>query len=106
MGFTCAEYQLSASCNFKLILLVNLEKKFLVFQIFLMKQKNIFLGIHYPYPVHMQKGFKDKIIVKNDLCITEKLCQSIVSLPIYPELESKMALKVIKELKNFDVERI
>ena len=71
-----------------------------------MKQKNIFLGIHYPYPVHMQKGFKDKIIVKNDLCITEKLCQSIVSLPIYPELESKMALKVIKELKNFDVERI
>ena len=51
-------------------------------------------------------GFKDKIIVKNDLRITEKLCQSIVSLPIYPELESKMALKVIKELKNFDVERI
>ena len=71
-----------------------------------MKQKDIYLGVHYPHPVHMQKGFKDKIVIKDSLHVTEKLCRSIVSLPMYPELEIEMALKVIQELENFNVQNI
>jgi dTDP-4-amino-4,6-dideoxygalactose transaminase len=44
-------------------------------------------GIHYPAPVHRQKGYAERVVLPpRGLPITEQLVARIVSLPMYPEL--------------------
>lgn len=65
-----------------------------------MKEKNIFLGIHYPKPLHQQPIIKE-IIKPSKLKITEKIVKEIISLPIYPSLkdwEAKMIAENINRL--------
>lgn len=65
-----------------------------------MKKENIFLGIHYPTPVHQQPLIK-KMGKIPKLRITEKISKEIVSLPMYPLLEDddvKMIAEKIKEI--------
>ncbi|MBI2043924.1 DegT/DnrJ/EryC1/StrS family aminotransferase [Candidatus Pacearchaeota archaeon] len=68
-----------------------------------LREGNIFLGIHYPTPVHQQPVIKkySSNSVKSKLKITEKISKEIISLPIYPTLEDKdveMIASKIKEL--------
>ena len=67
-----------------------------------LRKKKIATGIHYPYPVHLQKGYKKLIKTNGALSITEKNCKNIISLPIYPELKKKTVIKIIKNLNNFN----
>ena len=64
-----------------------------------MKKHNIFLGIHYTPPNHLN-GLLSKFSAK--LPITDLLSQEVVSLPIHPELDSKTQMKIIKTLNNFE----
>ena len=57
-----------------------------------LKANAIGYGIHYPYPIHLQKAYKFLGYKKGDLPITENFSQQIISIPIFPEL-------TIKELK-------
>ncbi|MCL5069964.1 MAG: DegT/DnrJ/EryC1/StrS family aminotransferase [Actinobacteria bacterium] len=57
--------------------------------------------IHYPIPIHLQPAYKYLNYKKGDLPVTEKLCEEIVSLPIFPDLEDKEVGYVIKTIKNF-----
>ena len=44
-------------------------------------------GILYPVPVHLQPGYKDRVLAgAGGLTNTEKVCQQILSLPMFPEL--------------------
>jgi len=57
--------------------------------------------IHYPVPVNKQKAFPQK--KHEELEISNKFADSILSLPIYPELNKKdlnQIIKVINEFKN------
>ena len=63
-----------------------------------MKNHNIFLGIHYKTPCHLMPNFKKKNI---KLKFTEKICDEIISLPIYPELKSNEIIKITSLIKNF-----
>lgn len=48
-------------------------------------------AVHYAYPVHMHPGYKQKIkISQHGLSVTEKVVSEILTLPIYPELDSKV----------------
>tara|TARA_B110000003_G_C16640928_1_gene530153 strand:+ start:2007 stop:3134 length:1128 start_codon:yes stop_codon:yes gene_type:complete len=65
-----------------------------------MKDKKINLSIHYKYPIHKMKGYKNFSSKKNKLIETEKKSKKIFSLPIYPLLKNSEINIIIKNLKN------
>jgi aminotransferase EvaB len=44
-------------------------------------------GIHYPYPIHLMDAYNFLNYKEGSLPFTEKLCDTVLSLPIYPSLE-------------------
>ena len=66
-----------------------------------MKERNINLSIHYPYPIHKMSGYK-KFVKKNSnhLYETEKKSKMIFSLPIYPSLKDSEIKAIINNLKE------
>jgi len=59
-------------------------------------------GIHYPVPVHLQKGYAERVrVAEGGLKVTERLARRIVSLPIYPELGDAEVENVIAAIRDF-----
>lgn len=59
-------------------------------------------GIHYPMPVHLHKGYAERVRVPAaGLPVTERLAGRILSLPIYPELGAAEVETVIATIRNF-----
>jgi dTDP-4-amino-4,6-dideoxygalactose transaminase len=54
-------------------------------------EQNIGTGIHYPVPIHLQKAFAEFGPARGSLPVTEQVVETILSLPIYPELEQSNA---------------
>lgn len=63
-------------------------------------QRGVNTGIHYPYPIHLMRGYSFLDYKQGSLPQTESLANSILSLPIYPELDQESVLKVCTELNN------
>jgi dTDP-4-amino-4,6-dideoxygalactose transaminase len=57
-------------------------------------------AIHYPVPVHLQKAYASLGYEAGDLPVTEKLCQSCLSLPIYPELSKEQIFTIASTLRE------
>ncbi len=66
-----------------------------------LNERDIFPGIHYPVPIHLQTAYKDNIAIGSDMHVTESIANNIISLPMYPELSLDDAEKVYNEIKNF-----
>ena len=66
-----------------------------------LNSKNIFPGIHYPVPIHMQPAYKKKVRVIGNMTVTKLLSKDILSLPIYPELSTKSVKKIISLLLQY-----
>lgn len=45
-------------------------------------------GIHYPLPVHLQPAFAELGYKVGDMPVAERLANSVLSLPMYPELQN------------------
>jgi dTDP-4-amino-4,6-dideoxygalactose transaminase len=56
--------------------------------------KDIPAMIYYPIPLHLQKAYLDPRYKEGDFPVTEKLCASVVSLPMHTELDEE-SLKYI-----------
>lgn len=54
--------------------------------------------VHYPIPVYKQIAYKD---LKGGCPVTEKCCESVLSLPLYPELTDVEALAVANAVNSF-----
>ncbi len=65
---------------------------------------NIFPGIHYPYPLHLQESYKDLGYKQGDFPIAEKYAPMLISLPVYPEMKDSQADYVIEKIKSFFAE--
>ena len=63
-----------------------------------LNEKNIFPGIHYKVPVHLNPAFVK--FSHEKLPVTENIANEILSLPLYPGLKRKEVFKVIKEIKD------
>ena len=63
-----------------------------------LNKKNIFPGIHYKVPVHLNPAFVK--FSHQKLPVTESIANEILSLPLYPGLKKKEIFKVIKEIKD------
>jgi dTDP-4-amino-4,6-dideoxygalactose transaminase len=67
----------------------------------ILKQKNIFTGIHYPIPVHMQKAHADLGYERGDFPLTEQVAEEILSMPMYAELNNSEIEEIVSALEQF-----
>jgi dTDP-4-amino-4,6-dideoxygalactose transaminase len=58
-------------------------------------------GIHYPIPVHLQRGFSNLGYGEGDLPQTEQVCREVMSLPMYPELTSETVTRIADSVQQF-----
>ncbi len=60
--------------------------------------------IYYPIPIHLQPAYKELGYKEGSLPITEKVCNEVISLPIYPELKSIQQSYIIDKIKEISKE--
>ena len=57
--------------------------------------------IYYPVPMHQQKAFADLDIPHNTCTVAEKLCETVLALPMHPYLKDNEIDHVIIAVKSF-----
>ena len=66
-----------------------------------LKQKGIEASVHFDPPVHLQTYYQKNYPTKKDsLPITEKLSQSIITLPMFPQMTKKELDFTITNIKK------
>ncbi len=66
-----------------------------------LNERNIFPGIHYVQPIHLQPAYSTNIELGSGLAVTESICNEIISLPMYPELAEADAELVCLSIREF-----
>lgn len=66
-----------------------------------LKENGVMAGIHYPLPLHLQPAFDNLGYQKGDFPVTEQLAETIISLPIFPELTDDDIQHVAKVVRRF-----
>ncbi|MDL2223697.1 DegT/DnrJ/EryC1/StrS family aminotransferase [Bacteroidales bacterium OttesenSCG-928-M06] len=64
-------------------------------------KKKIPTMIYYPLPIHEQPAFKAIVRKGSDVSESEKLCKSVLSLPMHTELESDQLLYIIEQIATY-----
>lgn len=57
--------------------------------------------IYYPVPLHLQKAYTDPRYKQGDFPITEKLCESVISLPMHTEFDDEQLKFITDKVKEF-----
>jgi dTDP-4-amino-4,6-dideoxygalactose transaminase len=57
--------------------------------------------IYYPVPMHLQKAYKDIRYKEGDFPVTEKLCNTVVSLPMHTELTNEQLEYITSNVLDF-----
>jgi dTDP-4-amino-4,6-dideoxygalactose transaminase len=70
-----------------------------------LRDQGILTGVHYPVPVHLQPAYAHLGYHPGDLAETERACEEVLSLPIYPELAPDAIARVADAIRRFDAER-
>lgn len=65
-----------------------------------LKERGIGTGIHYPEPVHLQPFFASLGCTRGQFPTAEKICQEILSLPMYPELTEEQVEITASEITH------
>jgi dTDP-4-amino-4,6-dideoxygalactose transaminase len=68
-----------------------------------LEQEGIATGVHYPIPIHLQPACAHYGYVRGTLPVTETIAEHIVSLPMYPELNSEQLQMVVNAVKRCNV---
>lgn len=68
-----------------------------------LQQKGIGTGIHYPVPVHLQKAYAGTLRGADELNVTERISNEILSLPMYPELVDDDVSKTVQAIREFQM---
>jgi dTDP-4-amino-4,6-dideoxygalactose transaminase len=64
-------------------------------------EKNIYCGIHYPIPIHLQQAYQLLGNGAGSFPTAEKFAKELVSLPMFPELSEEQIRFVANEIKYF-----
>ena len=60
-------------------------------------------AIHYPFAVHSQPAFRNRVFTgAGGMENTDKICQEILSLPMYPELHDEEILRIVQALGQWN----
>ena len=63
--------------------------------------KEIPAMIYYPVPLHLQKAYRDPRYKEGDFPVTEKLCASVIALPIHTEMNEETLSFITKNVLEF-----
>jgi dTDP-4-amino-4,6-dideoxygalactose transaminase len=66
-----------------------------------LKENQIFSGLHYPIPCHLQNAYKSLSYKKGDFPLAEKYADEIVSLPMSEQLKEDEVKYVSEKIKEF-----
>ena len=66
-----------------------------------LESRNIFCGIHYPVPVHLQPAYKHMGIFEGSFPRTEKWAKEVLSIPLFPTMSHEQQKYVIESIKEF-----
>jgi dTDP-4-amino-4,6-dideoxygalactose transaminase len=66
-----------------------------------LKQNDIGALVHYPVPVHRQPAYTGRVAGSDNLAITERVAEDVLSLPLYPEMTDSDAQSVIDAVMRF-----
>ena len=61
--------------------------------------KGIQSGVHYPIPIHLQPAYTSVGCKAGDLPVTERLCERVLSLPMFAELTDAQQQAVVDALR-------
>jgi dTDP-4-amino-4,6-dideoxygalactose transaminase len=59
-----------------------------------LNEQGIAAGVHYPLPLHWQPAYRHLKIAEGALPVTERVAESILSLPMYPELSQNQVCAI------------
>ncbi|MBM4137704.1 MAG: DegT/DnrJ/EryC1/StrS family aminotransferase [Nitrospira sp.] len=65
-----------------------------------LKENGISSVIYYPVPLHLQGALKFLNYKEGDFPVAEKAAREVLSLPIYPELEESVIIKIAEIIKD------
>lgn len=65
-----------------------------------LKEKGIPTMVYYPIPMHQQKAFEG-LRLYQEYPVTERLCQTVLSLPMHPYMEEEEQTYIIDTMKEF-----
>lgn len=65
-----------------------------------LKKAGIATGLHYPIPIHLQPAYEELGYKQGDFPITEAYAETIVSLPIFPELDDEKVAYVANAVRE------
>ncbi len=57
-------------------------------------------GIHYPLPCHLQPAFENLGYRAGDFPVAERLCEEILSLPLYPGLRKAQIVQIVSAIES------
>jgi dTDP-4-amino-4,6-dideoxygalactose transaminase len=57
--------------------------------------------IHYPIPIHRQKAYRRFNVKRANLAVTEECAKSVLSLPLYPELDQASVTYIAEAVRRF-----
>ena len=66
-----------------------------------LKESDIPTMVYYMKPMHRQGAFENTYSAKADCPITDKLCSSVLSLPIHPYMTKENISAVVEEIRSF-----
>ena len=66
-----------------------------------LETKGVSTLIHYPIPIHLQKAYSELGLPEGSLPVTEKICQEILTIPIFPELSPNQIQEIVNSINNF-----
>ena len=67
-----------------------------------LSENGIGVGIHYPIPLHLQPALQSLGYGPGDFPVAEQLADSILSIPMYPEMQDAQLVRVVQTLAAFN----
>ncbi|MDR2056853.1 MAG: DegT/DnrJ/EryC1/StrS family aminotransferase [Dysgonamonadaceae bacterium] len=67
-----------------------------------LKTKGIPTMVYYPLPLHYQPAFKNIVKIGGDLSESEKLAQSVLSLPMHTELDNEQIRYITSQIVGYE----
>ena len=62
-------------------------------------------GIHYPIPLHLQKAYMGLGYTEGSFPVAERVAKEILSLPMFPGLESAQQSRVVEQVLDFAIQK-
>jgi dTDP-4-amino-4,6-dideoxygalactose transaminase len=66
-------------------------------------KQEIFCGIHYPVPLHLQEAYRSLGLGPGSYPVAERIAAELVSLPMFPELTEEQIIRVCDAAREFQV---